>query len=85
MLSITDFWVLQAVGRILQSEGEGLLPNLRNNMADRLSSLSTNARTAEENALVELAKHVVRTVGIDSNTQGFATPHSQYGEPLACS
>ncbi|CAL8469693.1 g9234 [Coccomyxa elongata] len=74
----------QASGRVLQSDGEGLLPNLKNNMADTLSSLSTNARTAGENALIELGKHVVRTIGIDSNTQGFATPHSQYGyNPIA--
>ncbi len=79
-----DEWVLglQANGRALQSEGEGLLPNLKNNMADTLSSLSTNARTAGENALIELGKHVVRTIGVDSNTQGFATPHSQYGKPF---
>ena len=65
---------------MLQSDGEGLLPNLGTSMTNTLSSLSTNARSAGENAVIEVAKHVVRTLGVDSNTQGFATPHSQYGE-----
>ncbi|KAK9908214.1 hypothetical protein WJX75_004335 [Coccomyxa subellipsoidea] len=73
----------QAAGRKLQSD-EGLFPNLGTSMSNTLTSLSTNARTMEENAAIELAKHVVRTLGVDSNTQGFATPHSQYGyNPIA--
>lgn len=78
---MTDGLILtmQAAGRKLQSD-EGLFPNLGTSISNTLTSLSTNAHTMEENAAIELAKHVVRTLGVDSNTQGFATPHSQYGK-----
>ena len=69
---------LQDVGSGFQEAGQaagnavGLTPA-------RLHAAGAQLQEGTQNALIGAAKHVVRTIGVDSNTPGYGTPSSEYG------
>ena len=71
---------LQQVGSGIQEAGQaagsavGLTPA-------RVHAAGAQLQEGTQNALIGAAKHVVRTIGVDSNTPGSDTPGSEYGGP----
>lgn len=71
---------LQEVGSGFQEAGQaagnaiGLTPA-------RLQAAGAQLQEGTQSALIGAAKHVVRTIGVDSNTPGSDTPGSEYGGP----
>lgn len=76
---------LQQLGSELGTEGQeagqaagnavGLTPA-------RLASAGAQLQEGTHAALIDAAKDVVRTIGVDSDHPNFQTPGSQYGEPI---
>lgn len=70
---------LQQVGSGLQAAGQaagqavGLTPA-------KLQAAGAQLQVGTQAALIDAAKHVVRTIGVDSNLPNTATPGSEYGE-----
>ena len=73
---------LQQVGSGFQEAGQaagnavGLTPA-------RLHAVGAQLQEGTQAALIGAAKHVVRSIGVDSNTPGYGTPSSEYGAPLS--
>ncbi len=69
---------LQEVGSGFQEAGQaagnavGLTPA-------RLHAAGAQLQEGTQSALIGAAKHVVRTIGVDSNTPGYGTPGNYYG------
>ena len=70
---------LQEVGAQVGAAGQaagnavGLTPG-------RLHAAGAQLQEGTQAALIDTARHVVRAIGVDSNTPGSDTPNSEYGE-----
>ena len=47
----------------------------------RMHAVAAQLQQDAHGAAVDGTKEVIRTIGVDSNTPGFGTPDSYYGEP----